>query len=306
MIEPAPHTLGCAACFVESSPPTAWLAFSIALLAFFALLAALLWQRLRHFDLQARLQRQVDETERIKDLSIMAGGLAHEIRHPVSAVQFALASARERLGRIDEGRERDEIEGILDGIHDDIKRIDEITNAFLAYARPEAQPAADCDLAQACDFVHRFLKVEIRARGARLDMRYPESPVVARIPEVHLRQILMNLLQNAAQASPDGGTIELTVSAQRDRAVVTIDDQGAGISDDDVANLFKPFFSTKSDGVGLGLALSRRLARDAGGDLRHERAASGGARFILELPLVHEASQNHTSTQRRPETSTQS
>ncbi len=262
-----------------------WTVAGIVLLAFVVLLVVVLVHKIRDAELRAQLQRRLDETERLKDLSIMAGGLAHEIRHPVSSVQFALESANARLAKLPDDATTRDLRGILDGVRTDMKRLEEITQAFLQYARPEAQPAEDCDLQQACEFVLRFLKIEIRSRDVNVETDFPEDSVVVRIPEVHLRQILMNLVQNATQASPAGGTVHVRVVAERDRAAVEVEDAGAGVREDALPNLFKPFFSTKSDGVGLGLALSRRLARDADGDLTYRCAATGGALFTLELPL---------------------
>lgn len=263
-----------------------WTVAGIVLLAFVVLLVVVLVHKIRDAEIRAELRRRLDEAERLKDLSIMAGGLAHEIRHPVSSVQFALESAESRLAKLPEDDITRDLRGILDGVRTDMKRLEEITQAFLQYARPEAQPPEDCDLQQACEFVLRFLKIEIRSRDVNVETEFPEEPVVVRIPEVHLRQILMNLVQNATQASPPGGIVRVRVLAERGRATVEIEDAGAGVSEDALPNLFKPFFSTKSDGVGLGLALSRRLARDADGDLAYQCAATGGALFSLELPIA--------------------
>ena len=262
-----------------------WAPWTTALLLLAAGMVALLWQKNRHLDLRARMQRRLDETERLKDLGIMAGGLAHEIRHPVSSIQFAVASGRERLAKLPESEESAELDTILEGIRGDVKRLEEITNAFLQYARPEKQTAVACDLRDATESVDRFLRVEMRSRGVRLEPSYPDSPVVVRIPEVHLRQILMNLVLNAVQASPEGGAIRLEIAAGRDMGTVTLEDEGPGVPEDAEPNLFKPFFTTKSKGVGLGLALSRRFARDAGGEIIYRPGERGGAVFRLELPL---------------------
>jgi len=272
---------------------SAWLVLAGVVLASFVLLVILLWQRIRDLAVQSEMQRRLDETERLKDLALMAGGLAHEIRHPVSSIQFAVASARTRLRRLPAGSDdREEIEGILEGISTDVKRLEEITNAFLEYARPERQPAALCDLREACDFARRFLKIELRDQDVRVEADYPEHPVRVRIPEVHLRQILINLVLNAAQASPREGTIHLRVRGQAGRGAVEVEDHGAGIAPGAAEKLFRPFYTTKPKGVGLGLALSRRFARDAGGDLSHRPSEPRGATFVLSLPLAdggHEA-----------------
>ena len=256
------------------------------LLAFATLLVIFLLQRLRSLRLQANMQRRLDEGERLKDLAVMAGGLAHEIRHPVSSVQFAVASARERLERLPDSADRTELDSILEGILGDVKRLEEITNAFLQYARPEAQPARDCDLAQAAEFVRRFLSVEARSRGVRIETDIDDGSASVRIPEVHLRQILINLVLNAVQASPDGGVVRLWIRSDGRHAAVDVEDEGSGVPEDAQARLFSPFFTTKSKGVGLGLALSRRLAREARGDVRYRPRGEDlpGSVFRLVLP----------------------
>ena len=103
---------------------------------------------------------------------------------------------------------------------------------------------------------------------------------------MHLRQILINLVLNAVQASPDGGVVRLWIRSDGRHAAVDVEDEGSGVPEDAQARLFSPFFTTKSKGVGLGLALSRRLAREARGDVRYRPRGEDlpGSVFRLVLP----------------------
>jgi signal transduction histidine kinase len=264
-----------------------WFWVAVGAIAVSLVLLVLLLQALRASVTRYHVRRKLDEVERLKDLAILAGGLAHEIRHPVNSMQFALASAAGRLRKLaaDPG-EIDEIETILEEIRGDLKRLEEITNAFLRYARPEAQEATECDVRESCEFVRRFVRVELGAREIRLETEYPPQPVCVRMPEVHLRQILVNLVLNAAQASENGSTVWLRVLPGKPFVRIEVEDRGSGVPGDEIPNLFKPFHTTRAEGVGLGLAVSRRFARDAGGNVTYRRAEPRGSVFTVELPIA--------------------
>jgi len=261
-----------------------WFWIAMIAIALCLVLVVLLLQGLRTSVQRYHLQRRLAEVERLEDLSILAAGLAHEIRHPVSSMQFALASAEDRVARDFPEDRRAEIEGILEGIRADLKRLEEITNAFLRYARPEAQESADCDVQESCEFVRRFVRVELGTRGIRLETEFPPERIAVHMPEVHLRQILLNLVLNAAQASEDGSTVRMRVRSGRWTVAIEVEDRGTGIPPEEVAKLFKPFHTTRPQGVGLGLAISRRFARDAGGDVLYRKASPTGSIFVVELP----------------------
>jgi signal transduction histidine kinase len=137
------------------------------------------------------------------------------------------------------------------------------------------------DLRETCDEVVGRL-VESRALGAAA-VRVEGAGVAPGIP-AKLRQVLANLVRNAAEAAGPGGRVTVRVAEEPGQVRVEVDDTGPGIDEAAAARLFEPFFTTKDRGTGLGLAVSRAIARAHGGDVTGETLGGGGARFTLRLP----------------------
>jgi signal transduction histidine kinase len=163
--------------------------------------------------------------------------------------------------------------------------IKEIVRAMLAFAREQSGErtvvSLDDVVADALDLVRRTnaakgLEVVERLHGEALD-------VVASPNE--LKQVVLHLVANARQAMPDGGTVTVGVATGPEHATVTVADEGPGVPEGSREQIFEPFVTTRADGTGLGLAVSRAIARRHGGDLGLE-AGGPGARFVLRLPLA--------------------
>jgi len=217
-----------------------------------------------------------------------ARGLAHELRHPINAVRFSLASALSRIEKMEPEGARREVLQIGEEIKMDLVRLDEIIEAFLRYARPEERAAAPFDLRESCDAAARFVQADLANRDIRLEVDKPEAPVIVYAPKIHLLQVLMNLLLNAADATEPGSRIAVRLSRQKRRAVLEVRDEGSGVPEDQAGQIFDPFFSTKEGGAGLGLAICRRLVNDAGGDIAYRPASPKGSVFTVVLPLYRE------------------
>ena len=224
----------------------------------------------------------------IDDLAVMASGLAHELRHPLNAVRFTLASLMARVEKMEPAALREEALEIVREIKDDMTRLEEIIDSFLRFARPEARKPERVDLRAVARDTARFLRADLTNRGMTVRVEAPESPVPVLAPEINLRHVMMNLALNAAEASERGGEILLRVARRGGRAVAEVEDRGAGVPEADVPRIFDPFFSTKEGGAGLGLAICRRLVSDAGGTLDYRPAEPKGAVFAVELPLAGE------------------
>ncbi|MBN1418735.1 MAG: HAMP domain-containing histidine kinase [Planctomycetes bacterium] len=262
-----------------------WTGLAIGAAVTLALILALLAVQHRMAVARLALVRGADRSDRLREFALMAGGLAHEIRNPLNAIRFGLQSILRRTDRIDAPPLRDEIKGLTDEIAEEVAGLDEILNAFLRYARPSPEEAKTVDLGDVCASVLQFLQPEIESRRLAVTIRKPDPPVRGRLPEVQLRQILLNLLLNAAQASPPDGRIEVRVRQGRRRASIEVADTGPGIPPETRDRLFEPFFSTKKEGTGLGLAISRRLAEGMGGTLVYEPIEPHGSLFRLEVPI---------------------
>jgi len=160
-------------------------------------------------------------------------------------------------------------------------------NVFVDFARPPKPERRQIDLTAVVG--ETLALVSGRARKQRVNLRFtpPETPVLAEADGEQIRQLLVNLALNALDVMPRGGQLEIelrpTTEHDADLAVL---DTGPGIAKPHLSRLYEPFFTSKESGLGLGLAVSQRIARDHGGTLRASNRPQGGACFTLRLPVA--------------------
>jgi len=222
--------------------------------------------------------RALGEQRRLAMLGTMAAALAHEIRNPLAGIR----GAAQVLDDPAEPEEPDTQREFLGVIVEEADRLNRVVSQFLDFARPLT---LSCEPADPNAVIERTLTLAPEVT-TELDRDLPLVPLDAD----RLRQILLNLIQNAHQANPPDGTI--TVRTGRGRLTggeqaleIAVIDDGPGIAPDAQARLFEPFTTTRDDGTGLGLPISRRLAQAHGGELVVERAEGRGAMFVVRLPL---------------------
>jgi two-component system, NtrC family, sensor histidine kinase HydH len=217
------------------------------------------------------------------EIATLAGGLAHEIRNPLSTISLNLELLSEDLAEGDSPRERRILQK-LSVVKQQCRHLDRILNDFLQFARVGSLVPRKTDLnATVQEFIEFFIP-QAEERGIDI------SPHLAsNLPHVQLdpqlwRQVLMNLSRNALQAMPEGGVLELQTYGRDGSVVLEIIDNGQGMSDETQARMFDTFFSTKSDGSGLGLPTVRKIVEAHGGTIRCESAIGRGTRFSIALP----------------------
>ncbi|MFK8002961.1 MAG: ATP-binding protein [Polyangiales bacterium] len=237
----------------------------------------------------SRLYLRLKERDRLASLGEMAAGLAHEIRNPLGAIK---ASAQ----YLTEGQEQ-EGEEFLGIIVEEVDRLNRVVSSFLDYARPSSGNPASVDINAVVERTAQLLRPECQVAEVVLDLALDEELPLVRIDAEQLRQVLLNLVHNAIQAFEGGeGTIRLkttTVTTRRvQNVVISVEDNGPGISAEVVPHLFVPFVTTKDRGTGLGLAISQRIANAAGGRLQVRSQPGKGATFLLTLPVVQSASES--------------
>lgn len=225
---------------------------------------------------QARLR----EVDKLAATGRMAASIAHEINNPLAGIKNAFLLLRDAVP------EDHRYHRYVDLVDREINRITEIVRQMYELYRPVETVTASCDVNRAVGDVIALLESKCRAR----DIRVQWTPVsgqllVQSVRNGALRQILLNLLQNAVEASPQGGTVRLAAEQRDDEVVVTVSDEGPGIPPAIAERVWEPFFSTKQ-GLGLGLPISQSLAAASGGTLTMESRPGTGTTARLVLPVL--------------------
>lgn len=236
-----------------------------------------------------RLELQAAEAERLAYVGTLAAGLAHEIRNPLNSLNLNLQLLEEDLpqdGSAESGRR------LVTVTRAEIARLERLVSEFLAYARPrpiraERLPAVDL-LASAREVLER----QIAAREATVRLVDDSGRAAVRVDDEQIRQLLLNLLQNALAAVEGTGRkpdVLLLARSAGERVELVIEDNGSGVPPAERERIFEAFYSTRRGGIGLGLAIARRIAVAHGGSLTCESDYGEGSRFVLSLPRADDA-----------------
>jgi signal transduction histidine kinase len=142
------------------------------------------------------------------------------------------------------------------------------------------------NVAEALESLLDFLRETFEDKGILVQTHGVDAPALVKIDPHQLRQVLLNLLNNARDMLPPGGLIEVAIEHDEDRVTLVVEDNGPGVPAADRERIFEPFFSTRDEGVGLGLALVRQYVTRHGGSVRCEPRPGGGSRFVVQFPWV--------------------
>jgi len=224
-------------------------------------------------EMEARIRR----ADRLASLGRMAANIAHEIRNPLASLTGAIEVL---TSNITTEETRDRLAGIVLRESD---RLNQIIRGFLEYARPAPLALDTVDVSHILDDVLLLLEHRATSPSLKITRDFPPS-IPWRVDGDQFKQALWNLCLNAAEAMPDGGELSVGAVVQRDRLEVSVTDTGEGIAPADFQHVFEPFFSTKPEGTGLGLALVHRIVRDHGGDISVRSSPGLGTTFTVTLP----------------------
>ena len=228
---------------------------------------------------EQQLASRMHHTERLASLGQMAAGLAHEIKNPLAGLQGAVEVLRDDEAGTGHGPVYEEMLG-------EIRRMNEIVQSLLHFARPSRPQPEAVDPAKLLDGAVRLMTPFLRRRGVVIETQIAPAVGRAMVDPDQLRQVLVNLVTNAAEAMPDGGHIRLGAAPLPDRQglLVSVQDDGPGVPEDLEERIFEPFFTTKHGGTGLGLAVVRSLVEAHGGQIRVTSRPGDGTSFLILLP----------------------
>jgi two-component system, sporulation sensor kinase E len=239
------------------------------------------------------------ESERIQALTLLAASVAHEIGNPLNALHIHLQLMERGLRKLrSEERQPDQksasvarleitgkLEQYLEVCKGEIIRLDYIITQFLQAIRPAPLQLKLASLNDVAGETLKLLQPEIENRGLTVTFKPARQLTATLMDAIQMQQVLVNLIKNAMQAMSSGGALTLQTGETSDGVWVSIADTGGGISQEQIARIFEPFYTTKKKGSGLGLMIVQRIVRAHGGKIEVESHVGQGTTFRIRLPL---------------------
>ncbi len=225
-----------------------------------------------------RLRARLDEARHLAALGSFAAAIAHDIRTPLTSVQLNVQILRAKAAL-----PADDME-YFDIALAELRRLDAHVRELLDYAKPLQLRREPVELRDLADDAARTVAADLDQRGLDLTRDHQADLPAIAVDAVRLRQVVLNLLDNAAKASPPGATIALRTRHDGDRLAIDVVDHGAGIAAADLPRIFEPFFTTRPDGTGLGLAICQKVVRGHGGEIVVRSQPGAGSTFSVVLP----------------------
>jgi len=237
-----------------------------------------------------RLHRtQMSRAEHFATLGEMATGLAHEIRNPLAGIAGVIEIIGRDLPTTSPAR------AVVKDVRQEIARINHIVTDLLHTARPHPPKVRKSDLNTTVEHAVMLGRQQALARSIEITLHKDPSLAEVEHDSDQIHQVLLNLLLNALQAIDKNGKVAVTVEARGKDAIIEVADTGRGIAPDNLPNIFRPFYTTKGDGTGLGLSLARRIIEDHQGHIDVTSTVGKGTTFAVVLPLLRAAAPSSLS-----------
>jgi two-component system, sporulation sensor kinase E len=238
---------------------------------------------LRDITEDRRTTERTIESEKLSALTMLAAGVAHEIGNPLNSLNIHLQLIERKIRRV-AAPVRDSIEELLEVARTEIQRLDSIIHQFLQAIRPTRPSFEPHDLNEIIEESVAFLRREIEDRDILV-----ETDLAAGLPPVEvdrdqMKQAFYNVIKNAFEAMRTGGILHIRSWRDDNFVSIAFTDTGGGLSAEDMSKLFRPYFTTKSSGSGLGLLIVRRIVREHGGEIEIESNQGKGVRVTIHLP----------------------
>jgi len=226
------------------------------------------------------LENQAQQSHRLSELGTVAAGLAHDIRNPLNAIGMVVQRLDNEVG-VTEGKE--EFAEFLSTLKTEHSKLNAIIEKILQVARSSRLEVREMNIKPVVEEAISLYRYE--ASEHKINMLAEIEVGSAKINEAAFKSIISNLVKNAIEAIGDNGKIEVTSFFENDKLILAVRDDGPGITTDQINNLFKPFYTTKPGGTGLGLATAYKAATDHGGELKVESKPGGPTVFKLIIPI---------------------
>jgi signal transduction histidine kinase len=228
-------------------------------------------------------QARIIQSEKMAVVGTFASGLAHEVRNPLNSIALQLSILERRVAPLPAGL-AGEIKELVGVIREEVKRLDNLVGDFLQFSRSNRVQYRPASLDALIDEVTRLLRPEARAAGVTLRRERVAEPIPdLRVDPEKMKQVVINLLQNAIEAMPGGGVVTVESGLVEGRAVMVVRDAGPGLPEG--LDVFQLFVTTKAQGTGLGLSIAQQIVLEHGGEIAAASEPGKGATFTVSLPV---------------------
>jgi signal transduction histidine kinase len=227
------------------------------------------------------IESELELSRRMAAIGRLTSGVGHEVKNPINAIVVHLELLKSKLGDASAPAARH-----LEIIDAEIHRLDRVVQMLVDFTRPVELQLREQDLRSVINEVLALAAEELSTHDISLVSQMPPNPLMANCDADLLKQAALNVIQNGAQAMPGGGTLAVSLAEDRKFAVLRISDQGAGIPDEIKDKIFDLYFTTKSGGSGIGLAMTYRIVQLHHGSIEVQSDAGRGTEFLLRIPLA--------------------
>jgi signal transduction histidine kinase len=227
------------------------------------------------------IESEIELSRRMAAIGRLTSGVGHEVKNPINAIVVHVELLKSKLTGAGAPAVRH-----LEIIEAEIHRLDRVVQLLVDFSRPVELQLREQDMRGVIGDVLALSAEELSTHNVKLESRLPEKPMVVNIDSDLIKQAALNVIQNGAQAMPDGGTLRVILEEQRKFAVLRIADQGSGIPNEIREKIFDLYFTTKSGGSGIGLAMTYRILQLHYGSIEVQSNGERGTEFLLRIPLA--------------------
>ncbi len=229
------------------------------------------------------MQKKLIQSERLAMIGEVTATVSHEIRNPLVSIGGFANRLHRQLKNMENASE-DMLQSTKI-IYTEVRRLEEIVEGSLELVRKPSPHREIISLNEQVNEILKFLDGEFLQLNINLRKNYQTDDIKVKVNVTQIRQVLLNILKNAIQVMPNGGTLAIVLRYENDEAILSITDTGAGMTEEQRKELFKPFYSTKEKGTGLGLAVSKKIIQDHKGRIQVITAPNIGSTFTICLPI---------------------